>query len=88
MSKIKKCILCNSTNLKNVISIGNVPPVNQLTSRPGLKIKSVLANLLFCKRCGHGQQEYQFDEKKIFKNYKYVSGTTNTLNKFLKNLHI
>lgn len=84
MSKIKKCILCNSINLKNVISIGNVPPVNQLTSRPGLKIKSVLANLLFCKKCGHGQQEYQFDEKKIFKNYKYVSGTTNTLNKFFK----
>ena len=84
MKKIKKCILCSSKNLKNVISIGNVPPVNQLTSKPGMKIRSIQANLLYCKTCGHGQQEYQFDEEKIFKNYKYVSGTTKTLNKFFK----
>ena len=49
-----------------------------------MKIRSIQANLLYCKTCGHGQQEYQFDEEKIFKNYKYVSGTTKTLNKFFK----
>ena len=85
INRIRKCILCSSPNLKNVISIGNVPPVNQLTSKPNKKIKSIYANLLYCKKCGHGQQEYQFDEKRIFKNYKYVSGTTKTLNKFFKN---
>lgn len=81
-SVVDKCQICSSTNLKSVLFLGYLPPVNQLHpigTRPKEQ-PSYPAELLYCLKCHLVQLGLIVDPKVIFpKEYPYTSGTTKVL---------
>lgn len=79
---VEYCQICNNPNLKSVLFLGYLPPVNQLHpigSRPKEQ-PSYPAELLYCPKCHLVQLGLAVDPKIIFpKEYPYTSGTTKVL---------
>ncbi len=79
---VKNCQICSNPNLKSVLFLGYLPPVNQLHpvgSRPKEQ-PSYPAELLYCPKCHLVQLGLVVDPQVIFpKEYPYTSGTTRVL---------
>jgi len=79
---VGNCQICNNANLKSVLFLGYLPPVNQLHPI-GTKPKeqpSYPAELLYCPKCYLVQLGLVVDPQVIFpKEYPYTSGTTKVL---------
>ena len=79
---IENCQICNNSNLRSVLFLGYLPPVNQLYPI-GAKPKeqpSYPADLLYCPKCHLVQLGLAVDPQVIFpKEYPYTSGTTKVL---------
>lgn len=79
---VEGCQICGSNDLKSVIFLGYLPPVNQLHPI-GTKPKeqpSYPAQLLYCPKCHLVQLGLAVDPQIIFpKEYPYTSGTTKVL---------
>ena len=75
--KVKKCRLCESRKLKQIINFGPVPLGNNLLYK---KKKSILAEkfplcLLKCLNCSHFQLSAMVDPKLLYAtNYSYLTG--------------
>lgn len=81
-SVVENCQICKNPNLKSVLFLGYLPPVNQLHpigSRPKEQ-PSYPAELLYCSKCHLVQLGLVVDPQVIFpKEYPYTSGTTKVL---------
>lgn len=79
---VDKCQICNNPNLKSVLFLGYLPPVNQMypiNTRPKEQ-PSYPAELLYCPKCHLAQLGLVVDPQIIFsKEYPYTSGTTKIL---------
>lgn len=79
---VDKCQICDNPNLKSVLFLGYLPPVNQLHpigTRPKEQ-PSYPAELLYCIKCHLVQLGLVVDPQIIFpKEYPYTSGTTKVL---------
>lgn len=79
---VEKCQICGNPNLKSVLFLGYLPPVNQLYAI-GSKPKeqpSYPAEMLYCPKCHLVQLGLVVDPQVIFpKEYPYTSGTTKVL---------
>ncbi|TSC88542.1 MAG: methyltransferase family protein [Microgenomates group bacterium Gr01-1014_7] len=79
---VENCQICNNSNLKSVLFLGYLPPVNQLHpigSKPKEQ-PSYPAELLYCSKCHLVQLGLAVDPQIIFpKEYPYTSGTTKVL---------
>lgn len=81
----KKCVLCNSSNLSEVLNFKKTPLANSyVVKKNGFENFFPLICLL-CKNCKHLQLKYLINPKILFKNYMYVSGTSPVLVKHFKN---
>lgn len=76
--KIERCLACNSQDLCQVLDLGFQPLANDFLLQPVLQETYPLI-LNFCETCSHLQLSHSVDRKKLFDEYLYVSGTTNTL---------
>lgn len=72
--KLRNCLACGRDNLFEVINLGYQPLANNY----GEKKKYPLV-LNACKDCDHAQLSVSVSPKKLFSNYLYESGTSNTL---------
>lgn len=79
---VENCQICHNPNLKSILFLGYLPPVNQLHpigSRPKEQ-PSYPAELLYCSKCHLVQLGLAVDPQVIFpKEYPYTSGTTKVL---------
>lgn len=79
---VENCQICNNSNLKSILFLGYLPPVNQLHpigSKPRAQ-SSYPAELLYCTKCHLVQLGLIVDPQIIFpKEYPYTSGTTKVL---------
>ncbi len=79
---VENCQICNNSNLKSVLFLGYLPPVNQLHpigSKPKEQ-PSYPAELIYCPKCHLVQLGLVVDPQVIFpKEYPYTSGTTKVL---------
>ena len=76
---ISNCLACGSTNLELYCDLGLQPPANNLkNSADETDILFPLA-VNHCKQCHHSQLTFSVDRDILYKNYLYVSGTTQTL---------
>ncbi|RPG58304.1 MAG: methyltransferase domain-containing protein [Flavobacteriales bacterium TMED235] len=73
----KKCRVCNSKNLKNVLSLGSQPLANNLENNPGRSSKYPLG-LKLCTKCFNCQLSYIVPSKKLFDKYLYKSSISNS----------
>ncbi len=80
--QIIKCQICNSKDLKSILFLGYLPPVNQfykLKHKPKEQ-PSYPAELLHCMNCNLVQLSTIVDKKILFpKEYPYTSSTTKIL---------
>lgn len=80
MKKLSKCLVCGSRKLVKFFDLGEQPLANNyVKDQP----KYPLA-LNYCENCTHTQLTYAIDPKELFIDYDFVSGTSQTLNKWFK----
>jgi len=75
-----KCRICGNNNLKLFLSLGKTPLANSFLSKKDLRKEelSYPLELCFCNVCKLVQLTYVVPPEIMFKNYVYVSSTSNT----------
>ena len=84
--EIKECLACTSKNLRNVLDLGIQPLANDY--HKGEDLPRYPLNINLCQECFHLQLGCSVNPDLMFKNYLYVSGTTETLRKYFDNFAI
>ena len=79
------CFACSSDNLYLVLDLGNQPLANSYLKNPNDNELVFPLRLNFCKNCTHLQLSHTVNPNLLFKNYLYVSGTSNTLREYFEN---
>ena len=85
---IKKCQICNSKNIYEILDLGHSGLCDSLLTKKSINNpeKSYPLKLLKCKKCHLLQLNYIVDNKEVFHlNYPYKSGITKTLKDLLHN---
>ena len=83
-TKLKNCLACNSKNLRQVLDLNLQPLANSYLRNRYSKEKKYPLKVNACLNCNHLQLSIAVNPKKIYQNYDYVSGTTDTYKKFMK----
>ena len=83
-TKLKNCLACNSKNLRQVLDLNLQPLANSYLKNKNSKEKKYPLKVNACLNCNHLQLSIAVNPKKIYQNYDYVSGTTDTYKKFMK----
>ncbi len=86
-SKLKNCLACNSKNLKQVLDLKTQPLANSYLKKRNLVEKKFPLKVNACLSCNHLQLSIAVNPKRIYQNYDYVSGTTDTYKKFMKKFY-
>ena len=73
--EIKKCRICDSRLLKQIIDLGFQPPANSLHKKKQV-IKKFPLKLLFCVNCKTAQLSIALNPDDLFKKYFWVTGTS------------
>lgn len=80
-TRVSACRICRSTDLHDVLSLGDMPPVNsflQGAADIANEKKHPLA-LVFCPKCTHVQLTHMIDPRDIFEDYIYFSSMSETV---------
>ncbi len=87
---ISKCQVCGNPNLKSVLFVGYIPPVNQMPTidTPPVEHPSYPLEMLRCDKCTLVQIGSEVDADVLFPpEYPYLSGTTRILRENFANMH-
>ena len=76
--QLNKCVACDSGALESVVDLGAQPLANNYHSGEGGGTAYPL-EMMVCKQCSHCQLSVAVDPEIMFKNYLYVTGTSQTL---------
>lgn len=76
--ELTACLACGESGLLEYLSLGNQPLANDFVSA-GIEMKVFPLRVNLCKGCFHSQLSITVNPNRLFRNYLYVSGTTNTL---------
>lgn len=81
---LKNCLCCDSTNLRLILDLKTQPLANSYLKSPDDSEQYYPLELNYCTDCTHLQLSYSVDPELLFKNYLYVSGTTQTLRNYFQ----
>lgn len=81
--ELRFCLCCKKETLKTVINLGYQPLANDFHEH-GIISKHYPLHLKYCNNCYHNQLSHSINPNILFKNYKYVSGTSQTALNFFK----
>lgn len=81
---LKNCLCCGSGDLRPILDLGTQPPANSYTKTASEQVERYPLGLNLCNCCWHTQLTFCVDRREIFDCYTYVSGTSETLNRFFK----
>lgn len=76
------CVCCGSRNLVSVLDLNHQPLANSYLQYPDEEESYYPLGINFCKDCTHVQLTHAVNPDLLFKNYLYVSGTTDTLKQY------
>lgn len=81
-----KCKVCTSQNMHKFLSLGMMPLANQFVRKEELNKEQSYypLDVYFCEECFFVQIGYVVDPKVLFKDYIYVSSTSETLKRQFK----
>lgn len=81
MIKRSQCRICASPDLEAVLDLGEQPLANAFLARAELGQPSPGYPLEFCRcaNCGHAQLSVTVAPEVLFRNYPYLSGTSETI---------
>jgi SAM-dependent methyltransferase len=80
-----QCVACGAEDLDLVLDLGNQPLANDYLEL-NEKFETFPLALMRCESCFHGQLSFSVDPTRLFRNYAYVSGTSDTLFKYFISL--
>lgn len=83
---LTECLACGSNKLQMYLDLGRQPYANDLKKTPAERKPSEELKVNLCLDCFHSQLTIVVDPKDLYKDYKYVSGTTQTLDKHFQEL--
>jgi 2-polyprenyl-3-methyl-5-hydroxy-6-metoxy-1,4-benzoquinol methylase len=82
--QLKKCLCCQQKGtLKSILNLGYQPLANDF-HKMHESCNYYPLHLKYCNYCYHSQLSHAINPIILFKNYKYVSGTSNTGLRFFK----
>ena len=81
----KNCVLCGSSNLKEVLNFKKTPLANSYVIKKNCFENFFPLICLLCENCKHLQLKHLINPKILFENYIYVSGTSPVLVQHFKN---
>ncbi len=81
-TEIKNCRACKNTNLENILDLNVQPLANSYHNDEDLQEFPLSINV--CQNCYHVQLSVVVNPDLMFKNYLYVSGTSQTLHKYFE----
>jgi SAM-dependent methyltransferase len=79
---ITSCQICNQSDLRSVLFVGYIPPVNTMPAigEPAVEASAYPLELLRCQACGLVQIGLEVDQRVLFPHsYPYLSGSTRIL---------
>lgn len=79
---IKNCRVCN-TKISELLDLNTQPLANEYHNGKGV-LKQYPLKLMLCDNCFHVQLNCVVDPEKLFNNYLYISGTSDTLKNYFK----
>jgi hypothetical protein len=83
-TELFSCLACGDSRIKKILDLGSQPLANDFKeTSDGNEIFPLKLN--FCEYCSHLQLSHSVDRSYIFRNYLYVSGTTQTLKEYFLN---
>lgn len=77
--ELKECLCCGNTDLELTLDLGVQPMANSYLDHPDDTELTFPLVLNRCTKCSHLQLSHAVDPDLLFKNYLYVSGTSQTL---------
>lgn len=87
MSILKKCRVCESSNLEEIIDFGKQPWCNDFLNYDQLgKEKFYPLVLVLCNECKVSQLNYTVKKEIMFSDHTYLSGVTKSLSAHFENL--
>ncbi len=86
-TKLKYCLSCGKQDLKKVLNLNKQPLANSYTVSVKKRERKYDLIVNCCLNCTHLQLSIAVDPKKIYKKYDYVSGTSKTYLKYMKNFY-
>jgi 2-polyprenyl-3-methyl-5-hydroxy-6-metoxy-1,4-benzoquinol methylase len=82
---LKTCVACGQSNLVTTLDLGSQPLANDFLE-PGRQLDFYPLKLMRCTTCYHSQLSIAVDPARLFRDYSYVSGTSETLDNYFENL--
>lgn len=79
--RIDKCLCCNNPDLRLMLDLGKQPLANSFHNKE-TELPEFDLQLMLCNWCWHNQLSVAVDPNLLFKNYLYVSGTSQTLKEY------
>jgi nucleoside-diphosphate-sugar epimerase len=79
--KLYNCLCCGNPNLFVILDLGHQSLANSF-HKPEEILEEYELKLMGCDSCWHSQLSIAVDPNTLFKNYIYVSGTSNTLKEY------
>ena len=83
-SKITRCRICKSSNLKSIIDLGSQPLANNLQKNFFKKELKIPLKVTFCKVCKTSQLTHTVNPKLLFSKYLWVTKTSSVVKKYSK----
>ena len=83
---LKECLCCGNKNIQTFLDLGHQPLANNLLSSLGAEYYQAPLNVNVCENCWHSQLSVSVDPEVLFKDYYYVTGTSNTMHKYCEYL--
>jgi SAM-dependent methyltransferase len=77
--ELTECLCCGSKNLTMTLDLGVQPMANSFLANENDEELTFPLKLNLCRDCFHLQLSHAVDPDLLFKNYLYVSGTSQTL---------
>ena len=81
---LKQCLACGSSNLVPMLDLNNQPLANAFISDLEIHEPQFPLAVNMCTSCHHLQLTHAVDPSIIYKNYLYVSGTSQTYLDYMK----
>jgi len=82
--RLNNCLCCGSNKLQLILDLNDQPLANSYKIKIDDVEEKYPLQLNLCKECFHTQLSIAVNPDLLFKNYLYVSGTSNTLNEYSK----
>lgn len=84
ITKIDSCLACGNTDLISVLNLNDQPLANSFLDSQDIEEPEFPLSVNMCQHCHHLQLTHAVNPELIYKNYLYVSGTSQTYLEYMK----